>query len=119
MCAHFSLGLIFLIAQFLEQCNPTLTWGDGPLVERVDVSVRQIGRLVIGKCIQRARNVSPFESRIKFLYYLQVLLAHRPLLSRLQRAFVPSNSRQSMLFCLATTNFPPEHTAGTVAKGQP
>jgi hypothetical protein len=24
-------GINFLIAQFGEQCNPTFTWGDGPL----------------------------------------------------------------------------------------
>jgi hypothetical protein len=24
-------GINFLIAQFVEQCNPTFTWGDGPV----------------------------------------------------------------------------------------
>jgi hypothetical protein len=27
----FFSGINFLIAQFVEQCNPTYTWGDGPL----------------------------------------------------------------------------------------
>ena len=31
-------GINFLIAQFVEQCNPTFTWGDGALLERVDLA---------------------------------------------------------------------------------
>jgi hypothetical protein len=112
-------GINFLIAQFVEQCNPTFTWDDGPLwnesilpglaprrasstfyqgaqlkeeqLSFLYVSVPQIGRLTM----RRPVTVKPFLS--SFLFFC------------IPRVFHRKTSRQDRLAATIASSLDPQH----------